>query len=436
MYKINKLKGTIDIYNDKYYIFNYIINKIKIILKFYGYLPIKTPSVENTKILKYLNINLSKKIIYNFNKNKFLIYDLTIPLIRFINNNYNNLIFPFKRYQIQRVWRGEKPQYNRYREFYQFDIDVISFKYNKKYYIELELLTICEKIFYKLKLKAILEINNKKILYDLCNLLNIKKNKINKFIIILDKINKIKLNNIINYIKSNKIIDKKNYKKFIFLYKINLIKNNKKKILLLYKIFNRYNINIKNLNYIKFIYNKLLNYNFKNLNLNINFLLSRGLNYYSNIIFEIKTNGYNNISLLGGGSYNNYFKINNKNTYYIGMSIGIYRLLNYFLDELKNINIKIKKIKILFINLNLEYYIYYKYLNLFNNKYIVEIYPHFVKIKKQIKYAIKKKINILIFIGNKEIKNNIIKVKDLKRGEEYIFLKKKNFIKFLENYKL
>ncbi|WGH24794.1 MAG: His/Gly/Thr/Pro-type tRNA ligase C-terminal domain-containing protein [Candidatus Shikimatogenerans bostrichidophilus] len=203
----------------------------------------------------------------------------------------------------------------------------------------------------------------------------------------------------------------------------------------MYNIFNKNNLNIKNLNYIKLLYNKLLKYNFKYLNIYINFLLSRGLNYYKNIIFEIKTNTYNT-SLLGGGSYNNYLKINNKNTYYIGMSIGIYRILNYFIEKFNNIKIKNKNIKILFINLNLEYNIYYKYLNLLNNEYIVEIYPNYIKIKKQIKYAIKKKINILIFIGNKEIKNNIIKIKDLKRGKEYIFYKLNKFLNFLKNYKL
>ncbi|WGH24793.1 MAG: ATP phosphoribosyltransferase regulatory subunit [Candidatus Shikimatogenerans bostrichidophilus] len=230
MNKINKIKGTIDLYNDKYYIFKYIVNKIKKIFKNNGYIPINTPSIEDKKILTNLNINLSNKIIYYLNNNKFLIYDLTIPLIRFLNNNYNNLIFPFKRYQIQKVWRGENPQYNRYREFYQFDIDIISFRYNDKYYLELELLTICEKIFSNLKLKANLEINNKKLLYDLCKFLSIKKNKINKFITILDKINKVKIYNILNYIKVNKIIKKKKYKKFIYIYKKNLLKNNKKKI--------------------------------------------------------------------------------------------------------------------------------------------------------------------------------------------------------------
>ncbi|MDH3004385.1 MAG: ATP phosphoribosyltransferase regulatory subunit [Candidatus Shikimatogenerans sp. JK-2022] len=429
MNKINKIKGTLDIYNKKYIIINNIFKIIKKILKLNGYIPIITPSIENINILKFKNIK--NKIIYYLNNKNFLIYDLTISLIRFLKNNYNNLIFPFKRYQIQKVWRGEKPQKNRFREFYQLDIDIVTFKKDKNQYLELELINICNNIFKKLNIKVIFFINNIKLLFFICKFLKIKKNKSKTFIKIIDK--NINYKKIIKLLINNKILNNKNKKKFIKLIKINLLKNNFIKIKILKKIFYKKKKIIKkliNINYLLKIINKLkLNY----LNIKFNFLLSRGLNYYNDIIFEIFKKK-SKISLLGGGRYDNYLILNNKKTYYLGMSFGIYRIYNiykkiYFKEE--------KNKKILFINLNLNYIFIYKIINKLKfYNIILEIYPYYTKISKQILYAKKKKINFLIFYGKNEIKNKYIKLKNLKKKKEFIFYKIKKLINYIKkNYK-
>ncbi|MDH3004978.1 MAG: ATP phosphoribosyltransferase regulatory subunit [Candidatus Shikimatogenerans sp. JK-2022] len=428
---INNIKGTIDLYNKKYKIIKYIINIIKYQLKLLGYTPIKTPSIEYKKILNN-NVNFNNKIIYNINNNKFLIFDLTIPLIRFLLKNYNNIIFPFRRYQIQKVWRGEKPQKNRYREFYQLDIDIITFKRDNKYFLELELINLCDVIFYKLNIDVILLINDKNILYGLSNLFKININKREKFFIYIDKINKLGIYKIINILIKKKILLKKYKKKILNIFNINKKYNNNKKLKYFKKIFKNISIGLIG---IKNLYNlfKLINkIKFINIKIKINFFLSRGLNYYNKIIFEIISNKNKNISLLGGGRYDNYIKLNNKNTYYIGMSFGIYRLYNLVKN---NTNIfGPKMIKVLFINLYYNYIYIYKYRYILNRyKIINEIYPYYDKIKKQIKYSIKKKIYFLIFLGKKEIKNNIIKLKNLKIKKEYKFKNIKKLIIYLKN---
>ncbi|MDH3004359.1 MAG: ATP phosphoribosyltransferase regulatory subunit, partial [Candidatus Shikimatogenerans sp. JK-2022] len=344
------------------------------------------------------------------------------------------IIFPFKRYQIQKVWRGEKPQLNRYREFYQFDIDIITFKKDNNLFLELELITICENIFNKLNIQVNFNINDINILYGICILLKINKNKWEHFLITIDKINKFNIKKILNILINNNILKKKFKKKFIKLIRYNLLNKNLKKINFLIKIFIKYKITI-GLKGVKNIY-KLFKYikkiKFKYLKFKIDYILSRGLNYYNNIIFEIFHNK-SNISLLGGGRYDNYLKLKNKNTYYIGMSLGIYRIYNIYKNNF--INLKSKNIYLLLINLNLKYFIYYKFIKYMNNyNIIVELFPYHDKIKKQIKYAKKKNINFLIFIGKKEIKNKIIKLKNLKNKKEYIFKNIHNIIIYLNKF--
>ncbi|WGH25345.1 MAG: ATP phosphoribosyltransferase regulatory subunit [Candidatus Shikimatogenerans bostrichidophilus] len=436
MENINKIKGTIDLYNKKYIIVKKIINTIRNELKLYGYTPIKTPSIENSKIL----LKTDNKIIYyiyNGKKKykKFLIFDLTIPLIRFLLNNYNKIIFPFKKYQIQKVWRGENTQYNRYREFYQFDVDIVTFKKDYRYIIELELITLCEKIFKSFKINVTLLINDKNILYGLCKIFKIKKNKWDKFLIIIDKIKKINIKKIINILIKQNFILKKYIKKLIKLYNIDIYYDNEKKINILKKIFKKTSIGIKGVKNLLKLFNHIKIMKLKYINLKINFFLSRGFNYYNSIIFEIISNK-DSLSILGGGRYDNYIKINNRNTYYIGMSFGIYRIYNILKNNINFIKEK-DSIKVLFVNLNQDYNIYIYYRNKLNNyKIINEIYPYYDKITKQIKYAIKKNINFLIFLGKKELKNKIIKLKKINTHKEYIFKNINKLIIFLKkNYK-
>ncbi|WGH25708.1 MAG: ATP phosphoribosyltransferase regulatory subunit [Candidatus Shikimatogenerans bostrichidophilus] len=432
------IKGTIDFFDLDYDKIKFLIKKIKKFFKIYGFIPLKTPSIENYKIINKIKnpLNNTKKLIYYVNNNqsknknnKFLIFDLTIPLLRFLLTNKNNIIFPFKRYQIQKVWRGENTQYNRYREFYQCDVDIISFKYS--IIEELELISLCDNIFYELNLKVIFFINHKYILYGLCELFNIPKKKWIFFISNIDKIDKIGKKKVIY--KLNKYIDKIIIKKIFNIFNKKL--DNINFILYLKKIFKKNNCIygnkgidnlIKIFDYLKYLNLKIIKIKFK-------IYLSRGLNYYNKTIFEVvslykKKNKNKCLSLVGGGRYDNIIKINKKKIYCIGLSFGLYRIYNILKTKIYNI----KNIKVIFINFGIINIIY-KYLNILrNNNLITEIFPYNAKIKKQIKYAIKKKFNFIIILGKKEIKNKIIKIKNLYTKKEKTFSSINNLIGYFK----
>ncbi|WOX79380.1 HisS family protein [Candidatus Shikimatogenerans bostrichidophilus] len=431
MNNINKIKGTLDLFNND--IEN--INKLKKIIKnnfiLYGFKNIETPSIENKNIIKLIKKNLNIPLFYSIldkKKNKFLIFDLTISLIRFLLTNTNNIFFPFKRYQIQKVWRGEKPQNNRYREFYQCDVDIISFKYKLE---EIEIILLCDKIFNDINLNIYFLINHKDILYGLCEYLFIPKNKWDFLIKTIDKLNKIGKKNVKNILI--KKIDKKYINKIFKIFEIK--KNNIDFLLYLKKKFTKNKLygkyGIKELLNIFNIINKI---KLNKIKVNFNLSLSRGLNYYSKTIFEIK-NKKNNLSLGGGGRYDNIVKINNKYIHGIGISLGLYRIYNTLKLYKNNVltKKKIKKVMILNFDIN-NYVLINKYANILrNNKIITEIFLYKEKIKKQIKYAIRNKFNYLIIIGEKEIKKKIIKIKNLNNKKENIFYNIKDLIKYIIN---
>ncbi|WGH26602.1 MAG: histidine--tRNA ligase [Candidatus Shikimatogenerans bostrichidophilus] len=430
---IKNIKGTLDLFNDKIININYILKIIKKNFKLYGFLEIKTPLIEDINIIKYINKNINNNLLYfikNKKKKKFLIFDLTIPLIRFLLTNNNKLIFPFKRYQIQKVWRGEKPQKNRYREFYQCDIDIINFKSN---FEELEIISICNNIFKNLKINIFFFINHKDIIYGLCEYLNLPKKKWFFFIKIIDKIDKKGKIKIINILKKKiKIISIKKFKKLL-----NFKKKNIKFLMALKKKFKKNKkYGLKGINYLI----KLLLY-FKKIKIKkikFNLFLSRGLDYYTKTIFEIKEENIKkkkNLSLGGGGRYDNLFKIKNKKIKGIGISLGLYRIYNIYKNN-NNIIINNNKKKCIILNFGIKnYFIYYKYANILRKKKIItEIYPYKEKIKKQIKYALKKNIKFLIIIGEKEIKNKIIKIKNLSKKIEKKFNKIEKIIKYIKKW--
>ncbi|WGH27100.1 MAG: ATP phosphoribosyltransferase regulatory subunit [Candidatus Shikimatogenerans bostrichidophilus] len=419
------IKGTIDLFNKDIYNIENLIKIFKNNFILYGYNAIKTPSIENINIIKKIKNNINLPFIYKIKKNKFLIFDLTIPLIRFCLTNNNKIIFPFKRYQIQKVWRGEKPQNNRYREFYQCDVDIISFK---SYLEEIEIILLCDKIFNNINLPIIFFINHKDILYGLCEYYKIPKKQWLFFINTIDKIDKLSKNIIIEILK-------KKINKIIIDNIFNFFKKKKKNINFLFflkKKFKNNKYGKKGINYLLKIFKIINKINLNNIKVIFKINLSRGLNYYSKTIFEIKYKN-DNISLGGGGRYDNLLKINNKIINGIGISFGLYRIYNI----IKKLNIKIKnkrKKKLIFLNFGKEnFFIINKYASYLRNKnIIIEIFPYKEKIKKQIKYAIFNKYNFLIIIGKKEIKKKIFKIKNLKKKKEIIFKKIKELINYIK----
>jgi histidyl-tRNA synthetase len=428
-------KGTTDYFPEEVKKRMYIIKKIKKKFEYYGFYPLETPSFEELSIIKGYSGEEGDKLIFkilklgNFSKikslfkennNKSLIsllsdkalrYDLTVPLARFITMHNKKIFFPFKRYQIQTVWRGDNPQQGRLREFYQCDADIIG---NSSIHHEIELIMLYDSIFNSLNIPILININNINLLYKLFN-----KLKINSywkaFIRILDKWDKIGFNKVFQeFVKTG--IPLRIIKKIDFIFNN---ENSEKKIYKYYKIFSDEKEK-QYINDIKFLILNLKKIGLKNSELFFNTRLVRGLNYYTGIIFEVFTPYFRN-AIGGGGRYDCLTSIFGLKPAIpgIGISLGLDRILfimnkfNLF-DKLTNI------IPILFINFgNYESIFAIHYINMLRiNGIASELYPIPIRIKKQLQYANNRKLQYVAIIGKKEIKKNIICIKDLKTGIE------------------
>lgn len=413
----------------------YIFSIMRKTFEKYGFVNIETPAIENNSTLnkKYGNeasqlifkiINsgnfLSKIKIEDINKGykniidnitkKGMRYDLTIPLIRYIVMNSNKIIFPFKRYQIQNVWRSDRPQKNRYKEFCQCDIDIVG---SKSKICEIEIILIISEIFHNLKIKNYkIIINNKKILESISRYIkgSIKENLI---FITIDKVHKIGIKKILKFLEKKKIplLGIKKLKNIFRIKGDNLKKKN-----ILSKYLKKYKIGINSLNEINEIIKYINNLKIKNINIEFDHTLSRGLTYYTDFIFEIKITNIKE-SLGGGGRYNNLTNLFGlSNISGIGFSFGIDRIYN-FMKEMNLFPHNNNNIKIMITNLNK------KLLNflikiLFKLRKIniaSELYLNTNKLKKQLIYANKKNINYIMLI--KEDKSIILK--NMTTGKQY-----------------
>jgi histidyl-tRNA synthetase len=345
------------------------------------------------------DISDSGDILHNL-VDKCLRYDLTLPLIRYVCNNFNNIIFPFKRYQVQPVFRADRPQKGRFREFYQCDIEIIG---TDSLLCEIELLQVVAEVFKELGIKNYkIKLNNRGLLNDITKICDLEDN-FTKFYILVDKIDKIGLEKFFEEIKNLNIKeDKFEILKDIY--------NNNSNLEYLSDIFIKNNINLDNLNNLKNVYDLLKNFNFDLKNIIIDFTLARGLGYYTDTIFEVILEDVKIGSVVGGGRYD-YFakKLNNDNLKAIGLSFGIDRLL-VALEELNLFPNKInKKNRLLVLNTNNNIF-NVDLINKVREDYIIDYYynPN-DDIKKQMKFANKKGYNYVL------IDNNI---KDMISGEQ------------------
>ncbi len=472
MKKFNIPKGTQDLNSYEINKRNFLIKIIKKKFTLFGYSPIETPSFENKSTLygkygeesenlmfdifnsgtflkqtkkyslikfieKYnnkVNNNSFKNKLVNIFSNKTLRYDLTVPFIRYIYMYKNQICFPFKRYQIQPVWRAENPQKGRLREFYQCDVDIASKLYSL--WEEIELIQLCDEIFKELNIPIIIYINHISILKGLLEISGIKKILWKDFIISLDKYNKIGKKLVIKEI-IKKGISLKYFENINFILDRELHFSDKKNILKKKLKFSKYGYDgIKD---ISFIYNMIKNISLKNTKLIWDLSLARGINYYTNIIWEIVPfykNKKNFLSIGGGGRYNKLPSLfGMKNIYSVGCSLGLDRIY-YFMDK-NNLfnNIIINNLQILFINFGDEESLYaYKIIKILrDNKISSYLYPNNnTKISKQFKYASKNNIPFVIIIGKKEIQKKIIKVKYILNKTEK---KYKNINDFIKTFK-
>ena len=421
----------------------YIINIIRSVFLSYGYNEIETPSIEKRSTLyqKYGSegdkfifniINSGEKIrkadINSFNNEKFndfissisekgLRFDLTVPLARYVSQHQNEISFPFKRFQIQNVWRADRPQKGRFQEFTQCDADVVG---SNSILLEYEMLQLFSDVFKKLKLDNVrVRINHRKVLNAIAKKIGINNN-FNEFIILLDKIDKIGIENVKNEFKSKFQINNEINKLFELIIKKSSAQN------YLEVLKNDYlSENDKDLiNELELLID-LTEKNKDLVEIDFDLSLARGLEYYTGLIYEVSMDSMSEIGSIGaGGRYEDLTEaFNLKDNSGIGISFGlesIYLILEK--NDLFPKNITIGN-DILVINFGSKYISNIakniNQLRLAGRK--IFVYPDNIKLSKQFAYSDKNDFKHVIIYGESENEKNIVKVRNMVSGKEEIF---------------
>jgi histidyl-tRNA synthetase len=346
---------------------------------------------------------------------KALRYDLTVPFARYVVMNQHNLTFPFKRYQIQPVWRADRPQKGRYREFYQCDADIIG---SDSLVNELDLISLIDKSFSELKVPVLLKFNNRKILSAIAELINAKE-KIIDITIAIDKLDKIGKDGVIKEL-NDKGIDNDAIQKLSPLFDFK--GSNADKVKALKTFVGENEIGKKGIEEIEY----LLNHSkVSHATIELDITLARGLNYYTGTIFEVKANaGTFTPSILGGGRYDDLTGIFGlPNMSGVGISFGIDRIYDVMeeLDLFPESISKVSSTKLLFAHFddsNRDHCMQLAF-ELRNNNISCEVYPDIVKkVAKQFDYANKKNIPFVCVIGSNEMEKKRYMLKDMQKGTQ------------------
>ncbi len=432
-------KGTRDFTTSEMSKRNYIFDNIKTVFKKYGYQAIETPAMENLStllgkygdegdrlIFKILNSgNYLNKIdeaklnpehiaeITNLISEKGLRYDLTVPFARFIVQNRSEITFPFKRYQIQPVWRADKPQKGRYREFFQCDVDVIG---SNSLFNEFELIQIIDEIFEILNLKVTVKINNRKILAGIAETIG-ESDKFIPITVAIDKFEKIGLEKVNEELQKNGLSqDAINKLQPV----LNVKRNTKESIEFLSEMLKTSETGLAGLEEIKTIFDYLEYFKPKS-NVELDLSLARGLNYYTGAIFEVISDEVELGSICGGGRYDDLTSIfGMKDISGVGISFGADRIYDVLNQLNKFPNETEKNSDVFFINFGKAEEL--KCIEIANelrkSGYSCEIYPQKAKIDRQFKYANNKNIPFVIVIGAQELENNSLTIKDMNSGDQ------------------
>ncbi|MFI3318336.1 MAG: histidine--tRNA ligase [Rikenellaceae bacterium] len=426
-------KGTRDFGHTEMMRRQYIFDKIKGVFKLFGFAPLETPSMENLSTLmgkygeegdkllfKILNSGdyakgLTSSDMQSASKicEKGLRYDLTVPFARYVVQHQNELVFPFKRYQIQPVWRADRPQKGRYREFYQCDVDMIG---SRSLLNEVELVQIVEQVFSALKINVTLKINNRKVLFGIAESIG-HADKMMDITMAIDKLDKIGLDNVKAELASRGIEDEAISKIEPIL---TLSGENRAKLATLRTIISSSEVGTKGIEELETIldYTESLGVT---LPLEIDLSLARGLNYYTGAIFEVKAMDFAIGSISGGGRYDDLTGIfGMPNVSGVGISFGADRIydvmvgLELFPEELRF------STKVLFANLGHdEERASLKLLaELRKGGISAEIYPDGGKMKKQMEYANKRNIPYVVIIGSNELEIEQATLKNMTTGEQ------------------
>ena len=433
-------KGTRDFSAEEVFRRKFIINTLQNNFELFGFQPLETPSFENLSTLtgKYgeegdrlifkilnsgdyasktkeedWNSKNSQKLISQISE-KALRYDLTVPFARYVAMNHGTMNFPFKRYQIQPVWRADRPQKGRFREFYQCDADVVG---SESLWQEVELVQLYLKSFWDLKISVTLHLNNRKILSGLAEYAGISEQLID-FTVALDKLDKIGKEGVIKELQEKNISGEAIAKlEFLFNQSDDALDN----VLQLKEKFAGNEIGTKGVEELEFVLSKCLDLGISAENLKFDITLARGLDYYTGAIFEVKADEVAMGSIGGGGRYDNLTEVFGvKNIPGIGISFGLDRIylvmeeLGLFPENAEN------SVQYLFANYGEKEGLEAMKIisRLRENGIPAELYPESSKLKKQFTYAEKKGIPNLVFFGEQEISEGKITVKNLESGEQ------------------
>ena len=417
--KPKTLPGFMELLPNEQILFNKMKNTIQKTYESFGFLPLDTPIIEDAKILLAKAGGETEKQIYRFMKGEndlALRFDLTVPLAKYVTEYYDKLSFPFKRYQIGKVYRGEKPQRGRYREFYQCDIDIIG-DGELSVVNDAELASVIYKTFLNLGFDDFtICINNRKILNGLFEGLDVKENSV-EILRTIDKLDKIGPEKVrkelCEEISEDKVDTIMNF--------ISIFGNNDEKIKALEKITISNNTWNEGLNDLKEVVKFIRIFMVPEENFKIDLTIARGLDYYTGTVYETFLNKYRNLgSVCSGGRYDNLTEFySTRKMPGVGISIGLSRLF-FQLTDSNIISVDKQSIAdVLVISMDNNYEKCAQIAStLRQNGLKVQVDFEDKKIAKKFKYADKLNINYVIVIGEDEIKNNVVTVKNMITGEQ------------------
>ncbi len=421
---------------------NYIFNTIKEVYALYGFQQIETPAMENLSTLMGKYGEEGDKLLFKIQNSgdyfkgltdeellsrnaaklaskfceKGLRYDLTVPFARYVVMHREELSLPFKRYQIQPVWRADRPQKGRYREFYQCDADVVG---SNSLLNEVELMQIIDTVFTKFGVRVCIKINNRKILSGIAEMIG-EADKIVDITVAIDKLDKIGIDNV-NAELAEAGIPAHSIEKLQPI--INLQGTNAEKLQTMREVLKDSEIGLKGIEEIEFILNTLASLSTLHSSLEFDLTLARGLNYYTGAIFEVKALDVQIGSITGGGRYDNLTGIfGMPGLSGVGISFGADRIF----DVLNQLNLypreAVNATQVLFVNFGEKEAQYSLSIiaDLRKAGIRAEIYPDSTKMKKQMSYANAKEIPFVAIIGETEMQEGKVTIKNMTTGEQQL----------------
>ena len=426
-------KGTRDFSPAEMMRRTYIFETIKSVFRTYGFAPLETPAMENLSTLLGKYGDEGDKLLFKILNSgdyasglndeqirqasqiceKGLRYDLTVPFARYVVQHQNEISFPFKRYQVQPVWRADRPQKGRYREFYQCDVDVIG---SRSLLNEVELIEIVERVFGKLKINVTLKMNNRKILYGIAEAIG-HADKMMDITVAIDKLEKIGLDNVKAEL-AERGLEQEAINKLQPI--LELSGTNSEKLNKLRDVIGCSETGVKGIEEMAEIFGYVEQLGIA-LPIELDLSLARGLNYYTGAIFEVKAMDYAIGSICGGGRYDDLTGIFGlPNTSGVGISFGADRIydvmvgLDLFPEEVNF------STKVLFVNLGEDEKLASMRVmrSLRDAGIAAEIYPESAKMKKQMEYANRRMIPYVVIIGGNELQEQKATVKNMRTGEQ------------------